>query len=145
VTAPAAECPQKLQKKDAFIQFVKANPNAKILMFSGYDASFSSVETKMQESNISFATVKGSNVRITKLLNEFKTGKYNVLFLNARNMGAGLNIESASHVVLFHHMNNELESQIIGRAMRLGRKEPLTVVHLLHENEQQRGDVISHV
>jgi len=139
------ERPQKLQKKDAFIEFVKLNPNAKILMFSGYDASFSSVENKMKEASISFATVKGSNARITKLLNEFKAGKYNVLFLNARNMGAGLNIESASHVVLFHHMNNELESQIIGRAMRLGRKEPLTVVHLLHENEQQRGDVISHV
>jgi len=137
--------PQKMQKKDAFIEFVKANPTAKILMFSGYDASFASIESKMHETNIKYATVKGSNARIVKLLNEFKEGKYNVLFLNARNMGAGLNIECASHVVLFHHMNSELEGQIIGRAMRLGRKEPLTVVHLLHENEQQRGDVISHV
>ena len=56
-------------------------------------------------------------------------------FLNARNMGAGLNIESATHVVLFHRMSAELEDQIIGRAMRLGRRTNLEVVHLLHENE----------
>jgi len=28
-----------------------------------------------------------------------------------------------------------LESQIIGRANRLGRKNPLEVVYLIHENE----------
>jgi SNF2 family DNA or RNA helicase len=71
-------------------------------------------------------------------LNEFEAGKYNVLFLNARNMGAGLNIDSASHVVLFHRMSPELESQIIGRALRLGRHTPLDVVHLLHDNELTR-------
>ena len=65
------------------------------------------------------------------------------MFLNARNMGAGLNIDSATHVVLFHRMSSELEKQIIGRAMRLGRTAPLEVVHLLHENEV--GNVISHV
>jgi SNF2 family DNA or RNA helicase len=58
-------------------------------------------------------------------------------------MGAGLNIESATHVVLFHRMSSELEKQIIGRAMRLGRKTPLDVIHLVHENEV--SNVISHV
>ena len=57
-------------------------------------------------------------------------------------MGAGLNIECATHVVMFHRMSSELENQIIGRAMRLGRKQPLDVVHLLHENEL--GNTISH-
>ena len=36
----------------------------------------------------------------------------------------------------------ELEKQIIGRAVRLGRKAPLEVVHLLHENESR--SVITH-
>jgi hypothetical protein len=130
-------------KKEAFIQFVKENPGAKILMFSGYDASFSGMDAKLKEANIKFATVNGSNARITKLLKDFNAGKYNILFLNARNMGAGLNIESASHVVLFHRMSSDLENQIIGRAMRLGRTNPLDVIHLLHENERDR--TISHV
>lgn len=130
-------------KKEALLHFLKENPTAKVLMFSGYDASFFGLEERLTEENISFATLNGSLNRINKLLRDFKAGNYNIMFLNARNMGAGLNIDSATHVVLFHRMSSELEKQIIGRAMRLGRTAPLEVVHLLHENEV--GNVISHV
>jgi SNF2 family DNA or RNA helicase len=129
---------KKKHKKAAFLEFVKANPKAKILMFSGYDGTFLGLDEQLKTESISFALLSGSQARISKLLNEFEAGKHNVLFLNARNMGAGLNIDSASHVVLFHRMSPELESQIIGRALRLGRRTPLDVVHLLHDNEMTR-------
>ena len=124
-----------MNKRDSFLRFMKKNPKAKVLMFSGYDTTFQGMESTLRENEIRFATVNGSQARINKLLTEFKNGKYNVLFLNARNMGAGLNIEIATHVVLFHRMTAELETQIVGRAMRLGRKDSLDVVHLLHANE----------
>lgn len=133
----------KVNKKDTFVRFMKEHKTAKVLMFSGYDATFTGMNTVLDTEGITYAIVNGSQARITKLLREFKSGKYNVLFLNARNMGAGLNIECATHVMLFHRMSSELEAQIVGRAMRLGRKEPLEVVHLLHDNEA--GNTISHV
>ena len=138
VAETSVDKPKKKHKKAAFLEFVKANPKSKILMFSGYDGTFSGLDEQLKTESISFALLSGSQARITKLLNEFEAGKYNVLFLNARNMGAGLNIDSASHVVLFHRMSPELESQIIGRALRLGRHTPLDVVHLLHDNELTR-------
>jgi len=58
-----------------------------------------------------------------------------VLFLNSRHVGAGFNITCASDVFLFHKMSSEMEKQIIGRAYRMGRKAPLNVHHLLHNNE----------
>jgi hypothetical protein len=125
----------RMNKKDTFIKFMKMNPTAKVLMFSAYDASFNQLETSMDNEDIRYATLNGSQARVAKLLREFKAGVYNTLLLNARNMGAGLNIESATHVVLFHRMSSELESQIIGRANRLGRTSPLEVVYLVHENE----------
>lgn len=137
-TATDAVKPKKKHKKAAFLEFVKANPKSKILMFSGYDGTFSGLDEQLKSESIPYALLSGSQARISKLLNEFEAGKYNVLFLNARNMGAGLNIDSASHVVLFHRMSPELESQIIGRALRLGRRTPLDVVHLLHDNELTR-------
>ena len=121
---------------------MKEHRTAKVLMFSGYDAKFAGIEASLDAESITRATVNGSQARINKLLREFKAGKHNVLFLNARNMGAGLNIECATHVVLFHRMSSELEAQIVGRAMRLGRAEPLEVIHLLHENEI--GNIITH-
>jgi len=124
-----------LNKNDSFVKFMKENPTARVLMFSSYDASFTKLEQMLDEESIKYAMLNGSQARISKLLREFRAGKHNVLFLNARNMGAGLNIESATHVVLFHRMSAELESQIIGRANRLGRTSPLEVVYLIHENE----------
>jgi hypothetical protein len=124
-----------LNKNDSFVKFMKDNPNARVLMFSSYDASFTKLEDSLDAADIKYSMLNGSQLRIAKLLREFKLGKYNVLFLNARNMGAGLNIESATHVMLFHRMSAELESQIIGRANRLGRTNPLEVVYLIHDNE----------
>ena len=46
---------------------------------------------------------------------------------------------NASHVVLFHAMTPEEEKQAIGRAYRLGRKDPLHVLKLLHEGETISG------
>lgn len=140
---PVTNPNKKLNKRDAFVKFLKENPQAKVLMFSGYDATFNGMEAQLREENIKFATLNGSNARINKLLKEFGAGKWQTLFLNARNMGAGLNIDAATHVVLFHKMSQELEAQIIGRANRLGRTAPITVVHLLHDNEA--GNTITHV
>lgn len=132
----AAAAPKLLTKKNACLEFLQTHPEAKTLLFSNYDASFTGIESSLQESGISYATVTGSQARIAKVLQEFEAGKYRVLFLNARNMGAGLNIESATHVILFHRMCAELQTQILGRALRLGRTAPLTVLHLLHSTER---------
>jgi SNF2 family DNA or RNA helicase len=135
-SAAAAEPPvPKKTKNEALCTFLKENPTARVLMFSGYDATFTALHEILNKASISHAVVHGSNAHINKLLKEFETGKYRVLFLNANNMGAGLNICAATHVVLYHRMNMALEYQIIGRAYRLGRTEPLDVVHLLHSDE----------
>jgi rubrerythrin len=148
-----AEPPKLLTKHEQFRAFLQANPTAKVLMFSAYDATFSGLSTSLEADGIPHATLNGSQARVAKLIRDFDAGKYRVLFLNSRNMGAGLNILPATHVVLFHRMPVEMQNQITGRAMRMGRTEPLTVVHLLHGNEMGAeetleatdGNMIQHV
>lgn len=144
---PAAPPAPKKTKNDALCTFLKDNPTARVLMFSGYDATFLSLHELLNHAEIPHAVVHGSNAHINKLLKDFETGKYRVLFLNAHNMGAGLNISVASHVVLYHRMSAAVEHQIVGRAYRLGRTAPLDVVHLLHSNEIDTGrsDIVEHV
>jgi hypothetical protein len=127
--------PKLLSKQEQFRKILADNPAAKILMFSSYDATFSYLEEVLEVDGIPHATLNGSQARIAKLIREFGEGKYRVLFLNSKNMGSGLNILAATHVVLYHKMSVETQDQIIGRAMRMGRTEPLTVIHLLHGNE----------
>lgn len=134
-TVTIHETSRILTKQEQFRKFLQESPQARVLLFSVYDATFSGLESMLEMEGITHATLGGSQARIAKLLRQFGEGKYRVLFLNARNMGAGLNIAVATHVVLYHRMPVETKNQIIGRAVRMGRTEPLTVLHLLHGNE----------
>ena len=56
--------------------------------------------------------------------------------LNAGNFGAGLNLQMATNLIIYHEFRNiDLKSQVIGRAQRPGRTCPLTVTYLKHKNE----------
>lgn len=126
---------QPKTKIEEFINFVESNPNSKVLLFSGYDATFFQLTSEMTARSITYSLINGSTARVSKLISEFSEGNYRVLLLNSRHVGAGLNIVSATDVFLFHKMNSEMEKQIIGRAYRMGRTKPLNVHHLLHSNE----------
>ena len=56
--------------------------------------------------------------------------------LNAINYGSGLNLQMATDIIIYHELELELETQVIGRAQRLGRKDPLNVYYLLNDNEK---------
>lgn len=135
--------PKPLTKTEQFRAFLTANPTAKVLMFSAYDATFAGLSSTLEADGVPHATLNGSQARIARLIRDFDAGKYRVLFLNSRNMGAGLNIMPATHVVLFHRMPVEMQNQIVGRAMRMGRTAPLHVVHLLHGNEMTAEETVS--
>ena len=61
----------------------------------------------------------------------FKDGKVPVIFLNSNIECAGLNLQETTDIILYHKMNTDIESQILGRANRIGRKISLNVHHLL--------------
>lgn len=126
---------QPRSKIEEFINFIETNPKAKILLFSGYDASFFQIINELSRKSITFSAINGSTARVSKILSEFAQGNYRVLLLNSKHVGAGLNIVTATDVFLFHKMGSEMEKQIIGRAYRMGRTEPLFVHHLLHNSE----------
>lgn len=136
---------KKKGKRETAIEILMSlPPSSRTLIFSSYDASFSGLSDALERSGIATQTVNGSQARVSKVLREFADGKHTVLFLNAGNMGAGLNIATATHVMLFHKMSKELETQIVGRAVRLGRAAPLQVIHLLHDNELRENVVTYH-
>jgi SNF2 family DNA or RNA helicase len=140
------------------LEFLESNKTAKVLLFSNYDKTFNKLTPIFEEKGITYSMVNGTSARIQKIIREFGEGKHQVLCLNARHFGAGLNIEVATHVILFHRMAEEIEKQIIGRAYRFGRQAELEVIHLLHANEtgaaydsnhflayQDQGNVVLHL
>lgn len=105
------------------------------LIFSAHEASFKGLREILSSKGIRCEMLYGSGTRIERLRKQFQDGTVRVLCMNARHVGAGINLESATTVILYHRMNSELENQVIGRAIRFERTKDLQIVHLVHEQE----------
>lgn len=128
---------QKLRSKPReLLHFLKTHPEARVLIFSRYENPFVQLGHALEEENISYHMLKGNKDVIASQIRGFESGEKRVLFLPTEVAAAGMNLVSATHVVLLHAMTPDEEKQIIGRAYRLGRKLPLNVLHLLHEGEK---------
>ena len=130
------ESSEPKKKIDAFFEILEKNPKGKFLVFSRYDNSFSDIISGCISRNLVTKELKGSKDMIASTLNNFREGNVNILLMNTIQMGAGLNITDATHVILLHSMTHEEEKQILGRAYRVGRKNELHFMRLLYPNEQ---------
>ena len=128
---------EKLKNKiENLIEIIKNKKNGKFLVFSAYDETFNDIMKEFDKNKIVYSTILGSVSHINNVINDFSNGKINVVMMNAKHYGSGLNLQMATDIVLYHEMAKELETQVIGRAQRLGRTDPLVVHYLLHENEK---------
>ena len=131
----------KLTKLEAVKNIILSNPDGKFILFSEFNHTFDCIKAKLSEYNITFAEVKGTSDAKQKYIKLFKEGKIKVLFLNSRNDGSGIDLPETTDVILYHKMSSEnIETQVLGRALRLGRTAPLKVHRLLYSEEENMSD-----
>lgn len=82
------------------------------------------------------AEMKGSITRRNKILKKFKEGDIDVIILNSKYSGAGINLYMATDVVLYNRFESDLEYQCIHRGQRIGRTSPLNV-HTFKEIQRE--------
>jgi len=123
------------QKQQAVLDIVSdgLTKNKKFLIFSMYDESFSIIRRDFDENKIDFVEISGSKATRDSKIKKFKEGKVNVVFLNSRFNGAGINLENATDIILYHEMPESIREQVVGRALRIGREEDLTIHNLIYE------------
>lgn len=120
-------------KSDVLVDII-LNSKGGVLVFSNFYETFEKMKKVIKLHNISCDILKSN--KIEKTLEDFNTGKIKVLMLNASNFGAGLNLQTATDIVIYHRFTTEIEEQVIGRAQRIGRTTSLNVYYLIHENEK---------
>lgn len=114
-------------------------PDARVLVFSGYDHSFEPLTAMLGSMGVRYGLLKGNAPQIEATLRRFKDGELRVLLVNPHNYGNGLNLQFTTDVVMFHRLDDEISRQVIGRAQRCGREGSLRVWYLLYENELQHA------
>lgn len=125
----------KREKIDVLLDLIQNKKDGKFLIFANYHETFRKIETLLNTNKITFKTLKGTDEQVEKYIEGFKSGKITALLLNAHHFGAGMNLQIATDVVIYHRFTKEMEEQVIGRAQRLGRTLPLIIYYLLHDNE----------
>lgn len=110
-------------------------PGSKFLIFSNYDTSFNNIFDILRKLYIRYQHLQGNSVVIKNMIDQYKNSNLDVLLVNAKNYGSGLNLENTTDIVMFHKFETEIEQQVLGRAHRVGRTSSLRVWYLLYKNE----------
>lgn len=108
---------------------------SKFLIFSNFDHPFQNIHKILDQLRIKYEHLKGNAAVIRSIINNYKGNDVDVLLVNSKHYGSGLNLENTTDIVIFHKFDSEIEKQIIGRADRFGRTSPLNIWYLLHKNE----------
>lgn len=124
-----------LNKIDVLVNIINENPSGKFIVFADYVETLDRIVSNFKKTSILYACLKGSMATIDSIISRFKKGEIQVILLNAQYCGAGLNLEMASDIIMYHRFNESVEGQIIGRAQRLGRVGNLKIHYLVHNNE----------
>lgn len=127
-------------KDETIIKIIENNPNGKFIIFSNHYESFDSFENLLTRNRTIQKKCKrlvGNTNTIAKTLRNFESGRLDIILLNSQYNGAGIDLPSATHVILYHKMRKDLEKQVIGRALRIGRPKslPLFIHRLKYDNE----------
>lgn len=106
---------------------------AKVLIFSQFVETLKQLKVQLGGKTVSLLHGGLNQSQRNDLVNSFEraTG-YNVMLISLKAGGVGLNLNSASIVIMFDKWwNPAAEQQAINRAHRFGKKMPLHVVHFL--------------
>jgi SNF2 family DNA or RNA helicase len=113
----------------------------RIIIFSQYDSMLKLIGKVLDDFKIKNLFVKGNIMSVTKNIEKFKSDKsYKIIMLSSERSSSGNNLTEASHIIFVDTVNGDkkkvkdLESQAIGRAVRLGQKKPVKLTRLIMKN-----------
>jgi SNF2 family DNA or RNA helicase len=122
---------KKLTREQTIISIIKSsqksNNNSRFIIFSNHNETFDTIRNTLKENNFNILELAGSKTIKDNILNKYRLGKEKIIFLNSKSNGAGINLEVTTDIILYHEMNEEIKTQVIGRANRIGRKFDLNV------------------
>jgi hypothetical protein len=122
-----------MSKTDQIVNIIENAKDGKILIFSKFEGSFVAIREKLTDSNIKFLMLEGGSKKRANILETYKNGNINVLFLTSESDSAGINLEETTDLILYHSLYKTTKDQIIARAKRIGSRSKLTVHELIVE------------
>jgi SNF2 family DNA or RNA helicase len=128
----------KYENMDKIFELNANQQVKKYLIFTEYENTLNSRITSILDKwGLTYGRIRGSSQAIGNMVETYKKAddEINVLLINSKYFGSGLNLENTSDIIIIHKMQNDIEMQVIGRAQRYGRIDNLRVWKLYYQNE----------
>ncbi|KAG2424893.1 hypothetical protein HXX76_014051 [Chlamydomonas incerta] len=95
------------------VDFVRrSNPAARILVFSEYNME--GFNTAL--AGLRYRALGGSSGSMANTIKDYNAGTVQVLLLNVRHFGAGINLELTDHIVVLHELETDRYTQLLNIA-----------------------------
>ena len=131
----------KLAYLVSYLHQIFEDSENRVIIFSQYDEMLKLIGKVLDDFNIKNIFIKGNIRSVTKKIDLFKTdSSYRVIMLSSERSSSGSNLTEATHIIFADVINGnaettkDIESQAIGRAVRIGQKKPVTVKRILMKN-----------
>lgn len=128
------EIPISKNKTEACMDLLRSNPTGKFIIYSTFDNIFYQLFEELDRYELKAERIESNLFSLLKTIKNFQEGKTNILFVSNIDLIRGLSLSSTSHLIFFHELPvYELKQVLLHSAQRIGRKNPLKVIHLNSE------------
>lgn len=113
----------------------------KALVFANFAETLDIIRDKLDACGISFSMLHGTHDQIRTMVKMYNLpnthpNSIKVLLINGAQYAAGLNLQATTDLIYVHVVTDSaIESQIAGRAARIGRRYNLNIHYIGYENE----------
>lgn len=128
----------KYENMDKIFELNANQTVKKYLIFTEYENTLNTrITSVLDKWGLTYGRIRGSSQAIGNMVETYKKAddELNVLLINSKYFGSGLNLENTSDIIIIHKMQSDIEMQVIGRAQRYGRVGELRVWKLYYQNE----------
>lgn len=108
----------------------------RVMIYAKYTQAFSEVRHQLNDTNLVIKEADaGTPAAAERMLDDFKSGKIDVLLAESSLFCSGMNLPEVTDVCFLHAVHKYSTNQIAGRAQRPGRVKPCRIWTFLHDNE----------
>jgi hypothetical protein len=120
-------------------QFLPETPIRKVLIFANFAETLKKVIEKLESAKILYYHMCGTTAEINRMADAFTESCVTcALVINSTQHCAGLNLQTATDLIFTHKITDRnIESQVVGRGHRIGRKSPLNIAYLTFDEEYE--------
>jgi SNF2 family DNA or RNA helicase len=121
-------------KIEMCLDILSNNKTGKFIIYSSFDNIYYQLFEQIDSLGLKTDRLESNLFSLLKTIKNFQEGKTNVLFISNVDLIRGLSLGTTSHLIFFHELPvYELKQILIHSAQRIGRQQPLKIIHLNSE------------